>query len=252
MTVDPLVSALDNPLRLKLLDQLKLGDMRVQELCDASGAPMNLVSYHLRILREAGLVRERRSIADGRDQYYSLRLRTLQDQYLELGSQLHPSLTIHRSCLPAVEFPGGIDLKVLFLCTHNSARSQMAEAILKANSNDVIEVYSAGTHPERVHPLAVEVLKERGYQVSALHSKSLMEFVDQTYDYVITVCDRAREECPVFSGAARGVHWSIPDPIEVDGPLATRRRAFEDVADELEAHIEALLISIQQEEKRPS
>jgi protein-tyrosine-phosphatase/DNA-binding transcriptional ArsR family regulator len=245
MTVYPLVSALDNPLRLELLNQLMLGDLRVQELCDASGAPMNLVSYHLKKLKDAGLVRERRSIADGRDQYYSLELQSLQEQYLALGSLLHPSLAIDRSCFPAVEFFQDTGLRVLFLCTHNSARSQIAEAILKAKSGDAIEVASAGTHPSKVNPMAVDVLKERGYPSSSLQSKSLEQFAEQHFDYVITVCDRAREECPVFSDADHSLHWSIPDPIEIEGTLEQIQNVFQATAEELESRIESFLIAIQ-------
>ncbi|MDF1499625.1 MAG: metalloregulator ArsR/SmtB family transcription factor [Anaerolineales bacterium] len=247
MSIDPLISALDNPLRIELLNNLTLGDLRVQELSEQTGAPMNLVSYHLKKLKEAGLVRERRSIADGRDQYYSLELRSLQDQYLALGAALHPSISIDRSCLPAVEIIDDLDPGVLFLCTHNSARSQMAETILRARSGGHIRVVSAGTHPSGVHPLAIEVLEARGYPVSSLRSKALEPFADQPFKYVITVCDRAREECPVFTGAAHSLHWSIPDPVEAGGTARERRRVFEAAADELEARIGSFLIAAQSE-----
>lgn len=248
MVAEKLIGALDHPLRRALLNQLKLGDLRVQELAELVGAPMNLVSYHLKKLREAGLVRERRSIADGRDQYYSLDLRALQDQYLSLGTQLHPSIAIDRACLPEVDVPTAVGLRVLFLCTHNSARSQMAEAILKAKSGATFEVASAGTHPSEVHPLAIETLHKRAYPASSLRSKSLEQFTDQPFDYVITVCDRAREECPVFAETKHALHWSLPDPSEVQGPIQNRRKAFEETAQELEKRIGSLLIAINSEE----
>lgn len=247
MKIDSLIRTLDNPLRISLLNKLTLGDLRVQELSEQVGAPMNLVSYHLKKLKEAGLVRERRSIADGRDQYYSLELRSLQDQYLALGAALHPSISIDRSCLPALESNADLEPGVLFLCTHNSARSQIAETILRARSGEHTRVVSAGTHPSEVHPLAIEVLEARGYPVSSLRSKALEPFTDQPFKYVITVCDRAREECPVFTGQVRSLHWSIPDPVEVGGTTRERRRFFEATADELEARIDSFLIAIQSE-----
>jgi protein-tyrosine-phosphatase len=247
MSLESLISALDNPLRRRLLAELKLGDLRVQELAEAVGAPMNLVSYHLKKLKESGLVRERRSIADGRDQYYSLKLGALQDQYLLLGSQLHPSLAIDRACLPEVEISVDERLRVLFLCTHNSARTQMAEAIMKTKSGSAFDIASAGTHPSEVHPLAIEVLQERGYPVSSLRSKSLKQFTKQPFDYVITVCDRAREECPVFNDAKQSLHWSLPDPASVGGSVQQRRRAFQAAARELETRIDALLLAIKHE-----
>lgn len=239
-----LISALDHPLRLALLQLLVNEDMRVQELAHGVDAPMNLVSYHLRRLREAGLVRERRSIADGRDLYYSLDVRTLRSAYLEMGAMIHPTLRIDPSCLPRPELGEHPARRVLFLCTHNSARSQMAEAILRARSGGRMDVYSAGTHPTAVHPRTIEVLESRGIRTESLRSKPMKEFEGVRFDYVITVCDRAREECPVFQEGVRQLHWSLPDPVEVEGTAGQKQLAFQRVADELEWRIEAFIVSL--------
>lgn len=242
-----IIRALNNSLRVNLLKQLTLGDLRVQELCNQTCAPINLVSYHLKKLKEAGLVRERRSMADGRDLYYSLELQTLQSQFLSLGFRLHPSLCIDRSCLPRAILPFPRSLSVLFLCTHNSARSQIAEAILRVRSEESIEVFSAGTHPTEVHPLTFQVLKSRGFPIEQIYSKHLNEVSIKSFDVVITVCDRAREECPVFQGTTHQLHWSLPDPLEVLGPTSKQTHVFEKVARELEWRIDSFLINMQAE-----
>src|SRR5438094_588353 len=101
--------------------------------------------------------------------------------------------------------------RVLILCTGNSARSQMAEGVLRAMAGDHFEVFSAGTHPSRVNPLAIAAMRERGIEISHHRSKSLEEFAGERFDYLITVCDRARESCPVWPGA-QAIHWSFDDP----------------------------------------
>jgi protein-tyrosine-phosphatase len=129
-------------------------------------------------------------------------------------------------------------LRVLFLCTGNSARSQMAEALLRQLSRDRVDVYSAGSAPQpEVHPLARATLENRfGIDTTALHPKSLNRFVDQQFDYVITVCDRAAETCPVFPGDPQRIHWSYEDPAALHDATA-QRRAFDRVATELAARI---------------
>ena len=125
-------------------------------------------------------------------------------------------------------------LRVLFLCTGNSARSQMAEALLRQLSHGRIDVFSAGSLPQpRVHPVAIATLKERyGIDPGDLHPKSLDRFLGEHFDYVITVCDRAAESCPVFPGDPERIHWSFEDPAAVHGDEA-QRRAFEIVANGL-------------------
>lgn len=135
-------------------------------------------------------------------------------------------------------------LRVLILCTGNSARSQLAEALLRQLSKDHIDVHSAGSTPQpAVHPLAKSVLQEKyGIAADDLYPKNMDVFRNQHFDFVITVCDRAAESCPVFPGEPRRIHWSFEDPAAVADP-ASRRRAFEQVADGLVARMRAWLSS---------
>ena len=123
--------------------------------------------------------------------------------------------------------------RVLVLCTGNSARSQMAEGLLRAFAGDRYEVRSAGTHPGAVRKEAVAVMAELGIDISAHRSKSVREFEGESFDYVITVCDAARDSCPVFPGPAKRLHWSFPDPAAVTGDEAERLTAFRKVRDGL-------------------
>ena len=134
----------------------------------------------------------------------------------------------------------GERVRVLFLCTHNSARSQMAEAILRALGGGRFEVASAGTQPRTVHPLATETMARRGIDLARHRSKSVNELAGRDFDYVITVCDAANETCPIFPGAPSRVHWSIADPSAVGGSEAERAAAFERAANELTERIETL------------
>ncbi len=127
--------------------------------------------------------------------------------------------------------------KVLFLCSGNSARSQMAEGLLRHLVGDQIDVFSADTKPSTVNPLAVRVMQERGLDISPHRSKHLDEFRSQPFDYVITVCDNAAESCPVFPGPAQRIHWSFPDPAGVKGDEATRLQAFRQIRNALEAQL---------------
>ncbi len=118
--------------------------------------------------------------------------------------------------------------RVLILCTGNSARSQMAEGLLRALGNGTLDVYSAGTRPGIVRPEAIAVMAEAGIDISGHRSKHVDEFAGQTFDWVITVCDNARESCPVFPGTQR-LHWSFPDPASVEGSEGERLDAFRSV-----------------------
>ena len=132
-------------------------------------------------------------------------------------------------------------LRVLFLCTHNSARSQMAEAILRQVGGTRFDVESAGTQPGRVHPLAARVMADRGLDLARHRSKHVDEFTSRSFDYVITVCDAANESCPIFPGAVQRLHWSIADPSAAQGTEAHRLAAFERAATELHSRIELLV-----------
>jgi arsenate reductase len=128
-------------------------------------------------------------------------------------------------------------VRVLFLCTHNAARSQMAEALLRWLAGDRVEVYSAGTEPSHVHPMAVQAMAELGIDISGAESKSFERFLGQPFDWIITVCDQAAEACPAFPGAARRLHWSLPDPSAASGSEAKRYRQFRAVRDRLLEHL---------------
>jgi arsenate reductase (thioredoxin) len=128
--------------------------------------------------------------------------------------------------------------KVLFLCTGNSARSIIAEHLLRVRAHGRFETFSAGSHPTGVvHPLALEVLSEHQIDTSRARSKSWDEFRNETFDFVITVCDKAKETCPAYPGQPVNAHWGSPDPASVTGDEATQRKAFADVANQIAARI---------------
>ena len=122
-------------------------------------------------------------------------------------------------------------VRILVLCTHNSARSQMAEAIIRSYGNGRFVVDSAGTEATRVNPFAVEAMREIGIDISGARSKHLSEFLEQEFDYVITVCDSAAESCPVFPGRAERIHWSFPDPSAAEGTDDETLAHFRNVRD---------------------
>lgn len=132
--------------------------------------------------------------------------------------------------------------RVLFLCTGNSARSQMAEGLLRHLAGDRYDVSSPGTHPVGLNPGAVTAMRELGIDISAQRSKRMDEFVDQAFDYVITVCDRAKESCPRWPHTERLLHWSFEDPAAVPASAEERRKAFRTVRDEIKARIEEFFL----------
>ncbi len=127
--------------------------------------------------------------------------------------------------------------RVLFICTHNSARSQMAEALLRSIAGDRYDVASAGTEATRVHPMAVDAMARRGISLESHSSKTLEPVLSQDWGYVITVCDDANESCPVFPGGKQRLHWSFPDPSSVQGSEEQRREAFEQAARSIEKRL---------------
>lgn len=127
--------------------------------------------------------------------------------------------------------------RVLILCTGNSARSQMAEGLLRQLAGDHFEVFSAGSKPSTVNPCAIQVMRERGIDISQHRSKHLNEFLKQSFDYVITVCDNAAETCPVFPGRAQRIHWSFPDPAAVTGSDEEKLAAFRQIRDAIELQL---------------
>jgi arsenate reductase len=128
-------------------------------------------------------------------------------------------------------------VRVLFLCTGNSARSQMAEALLRALGKEHFDVQSAGTNPQGLNPLAVKVMSEMGIDISGQRSKDLTEFLSEEFDYIITVCDRARDNCPTFPGDIQRIHWSFEDPAEAEGSEEERLKVFRRVCGEIRSRI---------------
>jgi arsenate reductase (thioredoxin) len=131
--------------------------------------------------------------------------------------------------------------RVLILCTGNSARSQMAEGLLRQQGGNQFEVFSAGTEPSRVNPLAIEAMREIGIDISDHRSKSVDEFIEQEFDYVITVCDKAKESCPIFPGKAQRIHWSIDDPAAAEGDEAIRLAIFRRLRDKIRERLRSFL-----------
>ena len=131
--------------------------------------------------------------------------------------------------------------RVLILCTGNSARSQMAEGLLRYLGGERFEVHSAGTKPGSVNPLAIEAMREIGIDISSHRSKAVAEFEGEQFATVVTVCDSAAEQCPIFPGAPRRMHWSLPDPAASTGTHDEKLEVFRRVRNELEARIRSFL-----------
>jgi protein-tyrosine-phosphatase len=177
--------------------------------------------------------------------------------YQASGQTLHPTLACAQ---PTTEPPQPQTVndkpvedkrpfRVLFLCTHNSARSQLAEGILRAHGGDSVEVFSAGSEPAKVHPLAIRAAAALQIDIGNQRSKHMDEFAGQTFDYVITVCDRVREVCPVFPDDPHQIHWSFPDPTAVTGSEEKQYQAFLQTARELSTRIGYLRLMMERQKK---
>jgi protein-tyrosine-phosphatase/DNA-binding transcriptional ArsR family regulator len=234
-----------NPLRWRLLSELARSDRRVGELCALAGRRQSLVSYHLRQLRDGGLVSIRRSAADGRDSYYVLDLARCGELLSNVGTSLHPAMAPTPRPRKRSERRAPL-ARLLFLCTGNSSRSQMAEALAGHLSGGAVSAVSAGSHPKPLHHNAVRVMRERGIDIAGRRSKHLSEFADQPFDCVISLCDRVREVCPEFPGGPELIHWSIPDPAREPGSDEETLPAFERTATELGTRIGFLIEAIEQ------
>lgn len=229
-----------HPLRWRLLSELSTGDYRVRELVNLIGEPQNLVSYHLRQLRGAGLVTARRSSFDARDAYYHLDLERCAQALAATGAALHPALGTDP---PPAQAASHHRPTVLFACTGNSARSPIAEALLTRHSGGSVEATSAGSHPkQQMHPDAVRVLNDQyGIDISGRRPRHLDTLDGRRFDYVISLCDKVREVCPEFDGHPRRVHWSIPDPAAAGD---TGSAAFVRAAAEIDTRVRYLLPQI--------
>ncbi|MCB9128613.1 MAG: helix-turn-helix domain-containing protein [Ardenticatenales bacterium] len=245
-----LLKMLGHEVRWQLVAALVGSDQRVNELIERVERPMNVVSYHLRQLWQHGLVHERRSSADGRDVYYSVDLDALRRCFMATGDALHPALTEKDDDLLAATTVGDAlpaAVRMLFLCTHNSARSQMAEAIANHLGQGWVQAHSAGTAPSGVNPHAIRAMQGMGIPMEGARSQHVDEFGDQPFDYVITVCDSARESCPFFPATTEMIHWSFPDPSAASGSDAEKQAVFDATAAQLETRIRQLLLRLLRE-----
>ncbi|MBX5458427.1 MAG: helix-turn-helix domain-containing protein [Thermogemmatispora sp.] len=254
---------LAHDVRWRLLWLLARSDHHGKELARLLELPQNLVSYHLQQLIRHGLVRERTSSADERVHYYSVNLEQVSQAYWRTGEQLHPLLHWGNHAAAGIKAAdtGSFGLRsdrlvrVLVLCTHNSARSQLAEGWLRQLSHGRVRPVSAGSQPQAVHPLAVRAGALLGLDISHQRSRSLEEVLaeeaGQPFAYVITVCDRMREQCPAFPSATQVLHWSIPDPLEVAGSEEERLAVFLTVAQELRQRVQAFLLLVTAQEHQP-
>ena len=202
-------AALGDPARLAIVDELAASDRRPAELLARTGLTSNLLTYHLDVLEDAGIVARCQSSGDGRRRYVCLR----------------------RSALPELPSPGLGQQPALFVCSQNSARSQLAAAIWQHETGE--SGTSAGTHPAAcVHPGAVAAASRAGLDLTSARPRHLTDVAERP-ELVVTVCDRAREE---LSTADDWLHWSVPDPVE-----AGTRRAFDAVVGDLRDRITALV-----------
>lgn len=229
-----------HPVRWGLLSELARSDRQVRELTALLGQPQNLVSYHLGRLRAGGLVVMRRSSADGRDAYYSIDLPRCGELLTAAGAALHPGLRL----IPPPAGIVGTRARVLFLCTGNSARSQMAQAICEQLAGGMVAAASAGSHPKPLHPNAVRVMREHGIDISSREPRHFGAVAGQRFDYVISLCDRVREVCPDFPGPPEVIHWSIPDPAAAGDSDAETYPVFRALAADLRTRIGFLLSRI--------
>lgn len=256
-----LLKTLADPHRLEILNLIIEGIHTSRALSAATGLPKNLLSHHLKSLKEAGLVRVGRDPHDQRWVYHIPDSQRLTEVQFLLSHFLHPARIQPRQ---GAYGPGGqpapyqpprhIQLekefrmtsnktKVIFLCTGNSARSQMAEALLRQQADAEFEVYSAGTEPKGMNPYTVRVMEELGVDMSGQHSKSVREFLGHmNFQYVITVCDDAEENCPaVFLSQGQHLHWSFEDPARATGSDEDILAKFRDIRSQIDERIRAWL-----------
>jgi protein-tyrosine-phosphatase/DNA-binding transcriptional ArsR family regulator len=234
-----------HPLRWQLLTALAESDYRVRELVSLLDQPQNLLSYHLRLLREGGLVSASRSSHDGRDTYYHLDLDRCARALAETGAALHPALhpDLRPEGISTVPRP---TTAVLFVCTGNSIRSPIAEALLRHHGAGSVTTTSAGTRPRpQLHRHTVRVLREQfGIEVAGQHPRDLTSLTARRFDHVVTLCDRAREACPAFIHAPRRTHWSIRDPATKAGSAPVSYSAVEQIAADIDTRVRHLLPSL--------
>jgi ArsR family transcriptional regulator, arsenate/arsenite/antimonite-responsive transcriptional repressor / arsenate reductase (thioredoxin) len=245
----PVLGVLAHDLRWTIVSLLVPGDLRTSEIVTRTGQAPSLVSYHLTRLRDAGLVSVRRSTADGRDSYHALDLDAIGGAVTGMASQIHPGLLAAADSRAAEDEasedgaaesraaePTGPPARVLFICSGNSARSPMAEGWLNHLGGGRVTARSAGISPGSLHPLAVAAMAEQGVDISGHRPTHVSEFAADGFTRVITLCDRARENCGELRTAS--VHWSIPNPAQAHPPDLD---AFRHTTRELQTRIRYLL-----------
>jgi ArsR family transcriptional regulator len=223
---------LSDDTRWRLFTALQYSDRQASELSEALALPQNLVSYHLGLLRRTGLIQSHRSDADARVTYYGIDITGLQQAYAAIGAALPLPKPIPKT-LP--------DVSVIFLCTQNSARSQMAEGWLRHLSGGRVRVRSGGVRPTTLHPLAVEVMAEAGIDIGYQQAKTIESIDAPPPVVVVTVCDLAREACPPGAWEGPQLHWSISDPVQVTESPEAQRDAFRAARDQIRARVLGLL-----------
>jgi protein-tyrosine-phosphatase/DNA-binding transcriptional ArsR family regulator len=231
-------------LRWQLLARLAHSDLRVRELVTLVGQPQNLVSYHLRLLRDGGLVTATRSSFDGRDSYYHLDLDRCAHALAGTGVALHPALRLDNTTPASPVRPQRLPSPtVLFVCTGNSARSPIAEALLRQHTAGQVKVISAGSRPKpRLHPNTVRVLRDQfGVDVAADRPRHLDTLTGHRFDYVITLCDKAREVCLEFVDHPGLLHWSVPDPTAAGNSDQASYSAFTRTAADVDTRVRHLV-----------
>lgn len=230
-----------HPVRWLLLTILAHSDRRVRELVGLTGQPQSLISYHLHLLRGSGLVTARRSSFDGRDVYYHLDLTTCARELAAAGVALHPGLRPAGPPDPPRPLARGDELTMIFLCTGNSARSQIAEMLIRKRSLGRVRAVSAGSKPKPVHPNTARVLADYGIDAARRESRHVSQFTDRPFHYVVTLCDKVREVCPQFAGGPAYVHWSIADPSASGSTDDDTLPAFRSAAAEINTRVGFLL-----------
>ena len=198
--------------RWAILSQLASSDRRVGELTELVGERQNLVSYHLRELRDAGLVSSRRSSFDGRDTYYRLNVDRCGELFRESAEALHPALRLVPSAMTSPPTRAGGRLGCCSCAPATALGRRWPRRCSSSQSGHAIQARSAGSHPKVLHPNAVRVMAERGIDISRNTTKHLRRYARNHFDYVVTLCDKVREVCPEFPGDPTRIHWSMPDP----------------------------------------
>lgn len=242
----PLLAILGDTSGWNIVVALSRSDYLPRDLATELALSQEQVAHHLAVLEELGLVQERQSDARPGDTFYRLNLEALREAWTAAGAAIHPVVGGITDVVPEALPPA--KTRVLFLCTGNSARSQMAEGLMRQASNGKVEVYSAGSAPSQLHPLAVQTMANAGIDIRQQRSKHMDEFLNQSFDYVITVCDNQRETCPVFPGNPSRIHWSFSDPAAVESDVA-REQAFRSTAAQLKTMIRFFLVTLERKER---